>query len=157
VQDDRRVNECCSDTGTDSLSLHLRGWAARARVGVVSSVRETRGDPTPRRNSTENTAPIAVNVNMIGTAPSDCDGSWMWPNTWSMAMLAVSRVPRRVVHRLALPLANHEEVAQPRQGLAQPRQGEEAPCADELFNLAIPSVARDFRATVTDAQWILNA
>jgi MFS family permease len=29
--------------------------------------------------------------------------------------------------------------------------------SDDMLNLAIPSVARDLQATVTDAQWILNA
>src|SRR5829696_5010789 len=29
--------------------------------------------------------------------------------------------------------------------------------SDDMLNLAIPSVARDLGATVTDAQWILNA
>jgi hypothetical protein len=29
--------------------------------------------------------------------------------------------------------------------------------SDDMLNLAIPSVARDLRASVTDAQWILNA
>lgn len=29
--------------------------------------------------------------------------------------------------------------------------------SDDMLNLAIPSVVRDLRATVTDAQWILNA
>lgn len=29
--------------------------------------------------------------------------------------------------------------------------------SDDMLNLAIPSLARDLRATVTDAQWILNA
>jgi MFS family permease len=29
--------------------------------------------------------------------------------------------------------------------------------SDDMLNLAIPWVAQDFDATVTDAQWILNA